>query len=213
MKKLFDLNLLLLTFPIWGSVILVYYILNIILEGFPGFYSSTRYFGNGRNVRIIKFRVMKRDIDKVLNRDSIPVGDKAFLNLPVNSNIYTKIGLIIERFGITELPQFFSVIKGDMSIVGARPLPYNVFKELHDKFPDIAKKRFESKCGLTGLPQLVGRDFISDRQRLELEIAYSDWSHHKYNLIVDAKIILYTVFIVLGLKKKETFETALNLLK
>jgi lipopolysaccharide/colanic/teichoic acid biosynthesis glycosyltransferase len=213
MKRLFDLVLLIVSFPFWGSVILVCYIFNIFFEGSPGFYSSIRHVGNGKNITVYKFRVMKKDIDKKLNRSTVSSDDTLFLNLPTNRNIYTKFGLILERFGITELPQFFSVIKGDMSIVGARPLPNDVYNGLKEKFPNTAVKRYDSKCGLTGIPQLVGRDFISDEKRLNLEATYCVWTQTNYSFIVDFKIILYTILIVLGFKKKASIDEALNLLK
>ena len=213
MKRLFDIVLLIVSFPFWGSVILVCYILNILFEGLPGFYSSIRHVGNGKNITVYKFRVMKKDIDKKLNRNTITPIDTLFLNLPTNRNIYTKFGSILERFGITELPQFFSVIIGDMSIVGARPLPNDVYNGLKEEFPNIAEKRYYSKCGLTGLPQLVGRDFISDEERLNLEATYCVWAQTNYSFIVDLKIILYTILIVLGFKKRASIDEVLNLIK
>ena len=156
---------------------------------------------------------MKKDIDKKLNRATVLNDNQIFLNLPINKTIYTNFGLKLERFGITELPQFFSVMIGDMSIVGARPLPQNVYDILKKKFPNIAQKRYETKCGLTGLPQLVGRDFLSDKERLELETSYCSWAKTNYSLIVDFKIIIYTVFIVLGLKKHFTFGEVISFLQ
>jgi lipopolysaccharide/colanic/teichoic acid biosynthesis glycosyltransferase len=184
----------------------------VLFEGLPGFYSSIRYVGNGKNITVIKFRTMKRKIDQKLNRSNILVGDISFLNLPVDKKIYTNFGLMLERFGITELPQFFTVLKGDMSIVGARPLPNDVYSSLNEKFPYIAKKRYDSKCGLTGLPQIVGRDSLSDEERLNLEASYSFWTQTNYSSIVDFKIILYTILIVLGLKKKASIDEALKLI-
>ena len=194
-------------------MVLICYVFNIILEGFPGFYRSIRHVGNGKNITVIKFRVMKKGIDKQLNRSTIEVKDKIFLNLPIDEEIYTSFGLVLERFGITELPQFFSVIKGDMSIVGARPLPNDVYSGLEKEFPHIAEKRYNSKCGLTGLPQIVGRDNLSDKDRLNLEASYSAWAQSNYKAIVDFKIIFYTVLAVLELKNRYSVDEAIDLLK
>lgn len=213
MKRLFDFLLLVLTLPIWGSVILICYLLNIIFEGFPGFYKSARYIGNGENITVFKFRVMKKQIDKKMNRSTIPIDNQIFFNLPIDKEIYTTFGLILERFGITELPQFFAVLKGDMSIVGARPLPYDVYSELKAQFPKIANKRYLSKCGLTGLPQIVGRDNLPDNERLNLEASYCGWVKTNYSFFVDFKILFITILIVLGFKKMFTVNEAIHLLK
>jgi len=200
-------------FPFWGGVVLICYILNIVFEGFPGFYKSTRYVGSGKSITVTKFRVMKKGIDKKLNRSTISIKDKIFLNLPLDEKIYTSFGVILERFGITELPQFFSVIKGDMSLVGARPLPNDVYSALEKEFPHIARKRYDSKCGLTGLPQLVGRDGLSDKDRLILESSYCTWVQSNYSIMIDFKIIFYTILVVLGFKNRVSANEAVSLLK
>tara|TARA_B100000795_G_C22806713_1_gene445468 strand:- start:6282 stop:6923 length:642 start_codon:yes stop_codon:yes gene_type:complete len=213
MKRFFDLTLLTLSLPIWLSVIAIFYLVNILIEGFPGFYKSERYIGNNKFIKIIKFRVMKKNIDKTLNRTSITDDSQIFLNLPQDSSIYTNFGLIIEKFGITELPQFLSVLKGDMSIVGSRPLPYDVYKALQDNFPDLAVKRFKVGAGIAGLPQLIGRELLTDIDRLNLEVAYAEWTNKKYNFMVDLKIIFFTILFVLNLRKKMNVEQALSLLQ
>ena len=213
MKRFFDLTLLTLSLPIWLSVIVIFYLVNILIEGFPGFYKSERYIGNNKFIKVIKFRVMKKNIDKTLNRTSITDDSQVFLNLPQDSSIYTNFGLIIEKFGITELPQFLSVLKGDMSIVGSRPLPYDVYKALQDDFPDLAVKRFKVGAGIAGLPQLIGRELLTDIDRLNLEVAYAEWTNKKYNFMVDLKIIFFTILFVLNLRKKMNVEQALSLLQ
>ena len=213
MKRFFDLTLLTLSLPIWLSVIAIFYLVNILIEGFPGFYKSERYIGNNKFIKVIKFRVMKKNIDKTLNRTSITDDSQIFLNLPQDSSIYTNFGLIIEKFGITELPQFLSVLKGDMSIVGSRPLPYDVYKALQDDFPDLAVKRFKVGAGIAGLPQLIGRELLTDIDRLNLEVAYAEWTNKKYNFMVDLKIIFFTILFVLNLRKKMNVEQALSLLQ
>ena len=213
MKRLFDLILLICAAPLWVLVIFFCYILNILFEGFPGFYSSSRQIANNKNITVFKFRVMKKKIDKKLNRSTVSISDQIFFNLPTNKKIYTSFGLVLERLGITELPQFFSVLKGDMSIVGARPLPDDVFKELKLKYPKIAEARYKSKCGLTGLPQMVGRDNLADEDRLALEGSYSEWTISDYNCIVDFKILLFTILIVLGFKKKLSLDQAHRIIK
>ena len=103
--------------------------------------------------------------------------------------------------------------KGFEKLAKQTYLPNDVFSELKDIFPNIAEKRYDSKCGLTGLPQMVGRDNLPDKERLNLEASYCTWTQTNYSFIVDFKIIFYTVLIVLGIKKKASIDEALNLLK
>ena len=104
-------------------------------------------------------------------------------------------------------PQAVSEIRGQHAVV-QRLAVYSEKKE----FPHLASKRFNSKCGLTGLPQLIGRDFISDEERLNLEARYSDWANTRYSFLVDLRILAYTVLIVLGFKKHLTFKEAMRML-
>src|SRR5690606_12204205 len=108
-------------------------------------------------------------------------------------------GRVIERFGVTELPQFVHVLSGKMSIVGNRPLPENVVTCLREEYRD-ADDRFLSPAGLTGPVQLVGRQAISDHDRLSLEGAYSRACLTSYSVLLDMKILMLTVLIVLGLR-------------
>jgi lipopolysaccharide/colanic/teichoic acid biosynthesis glycosyltransferase len=213
MKRLFDVSLLLATAPIWLGTIIITYFLNILFSGFPGFYTSYRHSKLDLPTKVIKFRTMHKNIDKVLNRDTVPEIDTVFLNLPVSKKYYTTIGIKIERFGVTELPQLFLIVTGALSIVGARPLPSNVHRMLNEKYPEIYAKRYKAKCGLTGLPQLVGRDILSDNQRLELEAYYSAWANSNYNPAIDMLIIFYTILIVLKIKNAISYQEAKLILR
>ena len=140
---------------------------------------------------------MQRNADKILNRDTVPVVHTVFLNIPRDFSVYTRVGRIIERLALTELPQLLHVLSGQMSLIGSRPLPKRVMDILRSRHP-FTEDRFLTQGGLTGPVQLVGRDAISDAERLALEadycrIAASD----AYRIRLDLWLLLYTVIVVI----------------
>ena len=175
--------------------ILLFCVIGILLtEGRPVFYKSVRRVYASRSLRVAKFRTMRRNADLLLNRDTVPIGTVCFLNISPDSPAYTPIGRIIERFMLTELPQLFHVIYGDMSVVGNRPLPENVIDALRVHHPSV-EQRFLVPSGLTGPAQLVGREAISDADRLRVEIAYCQSVLRAYSVLLDLKILFYTIMI------------------
>ena len=196
-KRLFDCALVALAAPAWLPVLGLCALLILLLEGRPVFYVSGRQIGPGRVHPIMKFRTMVRNADKLLNRDTVPVVGTAFLNIPREAAVYTPIGRLIERLALTELPQLLHVVSGTMSIVGSRPLPTRVMEVLSQEHPE-AEERFLTKAGLTGPVQLVGRDLISDDDRLSLEIEYCRIaSSPDYRMRLDLWLLAYTVYAVL----------------
>jgi lipopolysaccharide/colanic/teichoic acid biosynthesis glycosyltransferase len=201
-KRIFDIALCVLTIWIWGPVLIVCTLLNLVTNGLPVFYVSERRVHYHRLARITKFRAMVRNADKIANRDTIPVADTIFLNLPINSPLYTRVGRLFERLCLTELPQFLHVLTGQMSLIGNRPLPENIVAKLRAKYP-YADSRFVTKSGMTGPVQLVGRDNLPDDQRLSLEIKYCRACLESYSMRLDFLILLYTV--LLGFRLIDTF--------
>lgn len=168
MKRLFDLTLTLGSAIFWLPTVLGAALMVLVFSGRPIFYSSPRRVSTAAPMKIVKFRTMVRNAAQLVNRDSVPLDNGVrFLNIPSDSPLYTRTGRIIERFGVTELPQFVHVLSGKMSIVGNRPLPENVMACLREEYRN-ADDRFLSPAGLTGPVQLVGRQVISYADRLSL---------------------------------------------
>lgn len=210
-KRTFDIVMTVFSFVLWGPVILLVSLLNIVFEGFPVFYSSLRRVSINDIKRIYKFRTMVRNAEKLYNRDTVSVEDVRFLNTPISSPLYTKTGRVIEKLTLTELPQFFHVLQGYMSIVGNRPLPENVVNSLSEEYPGSIL-RFQTPAGMTGPIQLVGRTEIIDRDRLILEITYCEAVSSSYSWKLDFLILLYTVLIALKLKKSMSVEEVKQLI-
>ena len=199
-KRVFDTCVCLATAPIWLLAVALIGLVLLVAEGRPVFYVSSRRVCGKGSIRVWKFRTMVRDAERVANRNTIPIGDGTrFLNLPIDSEMYTRVGRLIERCSLTELPQLFQVISGRMSLVGNRPLPENVVESLLENHPD-AEDRFRVKCGLTGPVQLVGRTFLSDEDRLRIENAYCERVLNRYSVLLDCYIVIYTVLISLRLR-------------
>lgn len=205
LKRMFDLVVVSLAAIAWVPVVAVAAIAVLLLSGRPIFYRSQRWVGPGKVIEMVKLRVMVPDAHKIKDHDE---ADR-FLNTKPDSPLYTPVGRVLDRLGINEIPQFLHVLRGQMSIVGARPLTDDVREALIEAHGAI-DDRWESPAGLTGLPQLVGRTALTDEQRLQLEAAYSRRViEGDYRIRTDFMILLSTVLITFGLRKPMTFAEAL----
>ncbi len=132
---------------------------------------------------IYKFRTMVVGAESV--GDGIHVKDK--------DNRITKLGNVLRKLSLDELPQLFNVIKGDMSFVGPRPpvtyFPYNV-----SEYPEHWEKRFSVKPGITGLAQVNGRASIDWEQKVVFDTKYVE----TFSFWLDIKIIILTGLRILG---------------
>jgi lipopolysaccharide/colanic/teichoic acid biosynthesis glycosyltransferase len=208
-KRALDLLLTVLGAIAWVPVVLMAASLVLITSGRPVFYRSMRRVSKDDLMKVVKFRTMVKNADKIANRETLPVNHVRFLNIPPDSPLYTRAGRLLERGGITELPQFVHVLSGRMSIVGNRPLPDNVLDCLREEYP-YADERFLTRAGLTGPAQLVGREQLTDDERLRLESAYCRACVHSYSVWLDLSILIYTVLIVLGIKKSLDYQGVLD---
>ena len=204
-KRIFDLVVTIAAMPIWVPTLVVCALLIALLDGLPVFYVSQRRVGAALK-SIVKFRTMIRNADRAYNRSSVPVsGNVRFLNTPPDSPLYTRIGRLIERCAFTEIPQLFSVLSGDMSLIGNRPLPENVIALLREVYPAI-DDRFLTPAGMTGPAQLVGRAELTDTERLDLETGYCRLAMRSGAWQLDFVILVYTVLIAPGLMRALTLE-------
>jgi lipopolysaccharide/colanic/teichoic acid biosynthesis glycosyltransferase len=102
------------------------------------------------------------------------------------------VGTFLREYSLDELPQLFNILKGDMSIVGPRPLYVSQMAEWDER----QKKRLLVKPGLTGLAQIHGRGELTREEKLELDVKYVETA----NFLADIKIILATIAQVFGRK-------------
>jgi exopolysaccharide biosynthesis polyprenyl glycosylphosphotransferase len=156
----------------------------------PVFFAQERVGLNKRRFKMLKFRTMANGADKqqgaleALNEAEGPV-----FKIKDDPRV-TSIGKFLRRFSIDELPQLFNVLKGDMSLVGPRPLPLRDVERI-----DVAsqKRRFSIKPGVTCLWQVNGRSNIGFEEWVRLDLEYID----RWSLGLDMLILLKTIPAVL----------------
>ena len=161
----------------------------------PGavFYIQRRVGRNYREFGCIKFRTMYKDADDLLPNilEKYPLMRKEFekdFKLRQDPRI-TKLGRFLRRSSLDELPQFFNVLKGEMSVVGPRPIVNN---EIH-KYSLFMEEVISVRPGLTGLWQVSGRNNLSYKKRVELDLVYA----RNRNFILDLEIIILTLGVLL----------------
>lgn len=134
----------------------------------PVFFFQDRVGKNKRVFKMYKFRSMRTDAPELHQRLKEEYGDTSGSFKIKDDPRITKVGKVIRKLSIDELPQLINIIKGDMSIVGPRPLPTYEAEDLPDKYND----RFLALPGLTCTWQISGRSEISFEQRMKLDIDY-----------------------------------------
>ncbi|MEZ0050919.1 exopolysaccharide biosynthesis polyprenyl glycosylphosphotransferase [Mycobacterium sp. MAA66] len=156
----------------------------------PIFYRSERIGIDGQPFRMTKFRSMYTDADsRQAELIAANGGNAMFFKMKDDPRV-TKVGKIIRKFSIDELPQFFDVLSGAMSVVGPRP---QVRREV-DTYDDLVSHRLAVKPGLTGLWQVSGRSDLEVEDAVRLDLSYvENWS-----LLQDMLIIAKTVRTVLA---------------
>ena len=194
-KRAFDVAfsflLLLATSPMW---ILICVFIALDSEG-PILFSQERYGHKGRIFFAHKFRTMVVDAEKRIGEVKRLNDQKGAFFKAKNDPRVTRVGKFLRRTSLDEFPQFLNVLKGDMSVVGPRPLALTTgeVEALEKDFGETAKKRANLLPGITGLWQISGRSDVSSEQRFSLDLFYIEhWS-----LGLDLEIILKTPFVML----------------
>lgn len=172
MKRLFDIVLVLLAAPLWVPVLLLAALLVRLKLGSPVLFRQERPGWQGRPFPLLKFRTMTdaRDAEGEL----LPDAERL-----------TPFGRRLRSTSIDELPELLNVLRGEMSLVGPRPL---LMRYLPRYTPEQAR-RHEARPGLTGWAQINGRNAISWEEKFRLDVWYVD---HQ-SLALDVRILLSTL--------------------
>jgi exopolysaccharide biosynthesis polyprenyl glycosylphosphotransferase len=187
-KRFFDFMISLLSFVILLPLLVaIGLILKIDSRG-PILYKSKRYGCNGRMFNMYKFRSMTKDADKMIDqlRHQNEV-DGPIFKIRGDPRI-TRVGAFLRRYSLDELPQLINVLRGDMSLVGPRPLPVD---QIHKE--DLRQlKRLEVRPGITGLWQIRGRSDISFARLVKWDI----WYINNWSFWLDLNILFQTIPVV-----------------
>lgn len=144
------------------------------------FFKYKRVGKDGREFISYKFRSMIEDaINKGLG-----------IEIAENDSRITRVGAFLRRWSLDELPQLINILKGEMSLVGPRPaLPHQLAK-----YTEFEKKRLKMKPGITGWAQVNGRNLLSWKERIKLDV----WYIENWSFWLDFKILLMTPRVVLS---------------
>ncbi|MFH1919247.1 MAG: sugar transferase [Planctomycetota bacterium] len=177
LKRIIDLTGAVTLLILAAPVMLVTALLLRWKMGSPVLFRQARPGFKGRLLTLNKFRTMRNAVES----DGSP--------LPDNQRL-TRLGRVLRGTSLDELPELWNVLKGDMSLVGPRPL----LIEHLDLYTREQHRRHDVKPGLTGWAQVNGRDSLSWEKKLALDVWYVD----NWNLWLDVKILCLTVWTVLG---------------
>ncbi|MBN1601406.1 MAG: sugar transferase [Chitinispirillaceae bacterium] len=193
-KEVIDFVLAVILILLTAPIMIVTAILIKMFSPGPVFFRQERIGLHKRKFRIIKFRTMYIDaearLEKLLHLNEM--GNSGAFKLKDDPRV-TPIGKILRKLSIDELPQFFNVLMGDMSLIGPRPL---TIRDFNGFSIDNHRRRFSVKPGLTCLWQVSGRNNLSFDEWMKLDMQYIDtWS-----LMLDFKILVQTAGAVVSAK-------------
>jgi len=194
LKRTVDIVGALAFFVLLGPLYLLVAAAVLIGMGGPVHYGQTRLGHGGRPFRCYKFRSMVKGADQVLERHlahdaAARIQWEQFQKLETDPRI-TPVGRVIRRLSLDELPQFYNVLKGDMSLVGPRPCMVRQRSLYGQSWPHYCHMR----PGITGLWQVSGRSAVGYRERIGLQLQYVE----RWTLGRDLGILLRTVPAVLA---------------
>ena len=172
-KRLIDFTIVLIDLlGIWPILLIITIWLHFANKGAGAFFTQERPGKNGKIFKVIKFKTMtdERDADG---------------NLLPDADRLTKVGRFVRSTSIDELPQLFNVLKGDMALIGPRPL-LPQYLPLYNK---VQARRHNVRPGITGWAQVNGRNAISWTKKFELDVWYVD----HLSFLLDLKIIFLTI--------------------
>ena len=180
-KRIFDFLISLAAVTLFLPAFVIMVIVVRLSGKGPAVFRQERAGKGGKPFVFYKFRTMRSDVD--------PFGPSP---KSAKDPRLTRIGRFLREYSLDELPQLFNVLKGDMSIVGPRPLYVSQIAEWDER----QKKRLLVKPGLTGLAQISGRGGLTREEKLELDVKYVETA----SLWLDMKIILATIAHIWGRK-------------
>jgi lipopolysaccharide/colanic/teichoic acid biosynthesis glycosyltransferase len=186
-KRVFDLTLaavgLLLSLPLWIVISVAIY----LEDGRPILFIQKRVGKDGKEFIAYKFRTIYRRYDDQVGHA---------LALHAEDKKVTRVGKVLRRTALNELPQLLNILRGEMSFVGPRPEPPEFIAAYEKEVPNIGKIRYQIRPGLTGIAQIFGRHNASPRNKLRYDLLYM----RKRSFWLDVKLMTVSVWNTLRAK-------------
>lgn len=185
------------TFLIAGLPLLLSVVAGVLItSGWPFIYSHRRVGINGGTFNVYKFRSMRRDSEQALTAflETNPEARDEWVRFRKLSNDprVTRFGRFIRRTSLDELPQFWNVLRGDMSLVGPRPVTLSE----RAKYGECWRYYISVKPGISGLWQVNGRNELSYEERVAYDVEYAK----KWSTRLDLRILIQTALVVISMK-------------
>jgi lipopolysaccharide/colanic/teichoic acid biosynthesis glycosyltransferase len=189
LKRAMDLVIVLLAMPLWGAVFLIIaLIIRVTSPGAPALFTQLRTGKGGRRFRMYKFRSMVPNAEE-LKQTYMHLNELQWPDFKItNDPRVTRVGNILRKTSLDELPQLLNVLRGEMSLVGPRPTSFG-----SDTYKLWQTERLDVTPGITGLWQVIGRAQLEFDDRLRLDIAYIE----RAGIWLDINILFRTITAVL----------------
>jgi len=186
-KRVFDLTLaavgLLLSLPLWIVISVAIY----LEDGRPLLFIQKRVGKNGKEFTAYKFRTIYRRYDDQVGHA---------LALHAEDKKVTRVGKVLRRTALNELPQLLNILRGDMSFVGPRPEPPEFIAAYEKEVPNLGRMRYQVRPGLTGIAQVYGPHNMAPRNKLRYDLFYM----RRRSFWLDMKLIGMSVWNTLRAK-------------
>ena len=188
-KRIVDIVLALGGIILLAPLLVICYVAVVLSSPGPALFRHKRVGFNGRKFECLKFRTMVPDaaerLQALLASDPAAAAEWAATRKLQNDPRVTAIGAILRKSSLDELPQLFNVLRGEMSIVGPRP----VTEEELERYSTSVGAYLSCRPGITGLWQVSGRSTTSYEKRVACDAYYA----HNWSMVLDARIIVVTI--------------------
>lgn len=188
-KRAIDVVLAVSAVFLLAPLLIICYVVTVCSDPGPALFRHMRVGFNGKRFDCLKFRTMAADapdrLRQHLEKDPVAAAEWAANRKLRNDPRVTPIGVILRRSSLDELPQLFNVVKGDMSLVGPRP----VTEEELSRYSSAISAYYACRPGITGLWQVSGRSTTTFNRR----VAFDNYYAHQWSMTLDAKILIATI--------------------
>ena len=188
-KRIMDILLSTIALVVLSPVLIITAVSIKKEDGGKIFFNQRRIGQDKREFYMYKFRSMKKNADKFHEDLKEKYGETDISFKPIDDPRVTKIGKTIRKYNIDELPQLLNIIKGEMSIVGPRPLPKYEFDDEQKEYKGKYDLRYSVPQGLTCLWQTADRGGIDFEERMQMDVEYAK----KCNMLLDIWLTMKTI--------------------